>query len=113
PPRGAAPALRRATREPSRGASGPPARQMEHARAVRTLREKARVSLDAALELRRAGAIAQMRKFLPPLEEAVRDAGESADADYLLGRFHRAMLEVDKALEYQERAIARDRRHPF
>src|SRR6185503_21172225 len=47
------------------------ARQMEHARAVRTLREKARVSLYAALELRRAGAIAQMRKFLPPLEDAV------------------------------------------
>jgi len=88
------------------------ARQMEHARALRTLREKARVSLDAALELRRAGAIAQMAKFLPPLEAACREAGESADADYLLGRFHRAMLQNDRALEYQKRAIAREPRHP-
>jgi tetratricopeptide (TPR) repeat protein/predicted Ser/Thr protein kinase len=87
------------------------ARQMEHARALRTLREKARVSLDAALELRRAGAIAQMRKFLPPLEDAVRDAGDSAEADYLLGRFHRALLENERALDCQERAIAKDPRH--
>lgn len=84
------------------------ARQTERARALRILREKARVSLEAALELRRAGAIAQMRKFLPPLEEAVRDAGDSAEADYLLGRFHRALLEDVKALEYQERALTRD-----
>jgi len=84
------------------------ARQMEHARALRTLREKARVSLDAALELRRAGAIAQMRKFLPPLEDAVRDAGDSAEADYLLGRFHRALLEDGKALDFQERALSKD-----
>jgi tetratricopeptide (TPR) repeat protein/predicted Ser/Thr protein kinase len=84
------------------------ARQVERSRSLRTLRDKARVSLDAALELRRAGAIAQMRKFLPPLEEACRDAGDSAEADYLLGRFHRALLENDKALEYQERALAKD-----
>jgi tetratricopeptide (TPR) repeat protein/predicted Ser/Thr protein kinase len=84
------------------------ARQMEHARAIRTLREKARVSLDAALELRRAGAIAQMRKFLPPLEEAVREAGDTAEANYLLGRFQRALLEDDRALETQERALAKD-----
>jgi eukaryotic-like serine/threonine-protein kinase len=88
------------------------ARQVERGRALRTLREKAQVSLDAALELRRAGAIAQMRKFLPPLLAAGRDAGDSAEADYLLGRFHRALLENEKALEYQERAIAKDRGYP-
>ncbi|MBI3857216.1 MAG: serine/threonine protein kinase [Planctomycetes bacterium] len=81
------------------------ARQIEHARALRSLRDTARVSLDAALELRRAGAVGQMRKFLPPLEEAWRDAGEGAEASYLLGRFHRALLEDAKALECQERAL--------
>ncbi len=88
------------------------ARQVERARALRTLRDKAKVSLDAALELRRAGAIAPMKKFLPSLEEACRDAGESAEADYLLGRFHRALLENDKALQYQERALAKEPRYP-
>jgi tetratricopeptide (TPR) repeat protein/predicted Ser/Thr protein kinase len=83
-------------------------REIEHARALRTLREKARVSLDAALELRRAGAIAQMRKFLPPLEEACRDAPDGPEADYLLGRLHRALLEDARALEFQERALSKD-----
>jgi tetratricopeptide (TPR) repeat protein/predicted Ser/Thr protein kinase len=79
-----------------------------HRDRTQALRETAHVSLEAALQLRRAGATGQMRSFLKPLEEACRDAGESAEADYLLGRFHRALLENEKALEYQERAIAKD-----
>jgi tetratricopeptide (TPR) repeat protein len=80
----------------------------EHARAVTRLREKARISLQAALDLRRAGAIGQMRKSLPPLEEACREAGDTPEADYLLGRLHRALLENAKALECQERALSKD-----
>src|SRR5439155_10475376 len=86
-------------------------RQIEHARALKIVRDKARVSLEAALELRRAGAIAQMRKFLPSLEEACRGAGDSPEADYLLGRFHRAVLEDARALEYQERSSSKNPRY--
>src|SRR5262249_48628808 len=39
-----------------------------------TIRETARVSLQAALELRRAGANARMKEFLPRLETAYRQA---------------------------------------
>jgi tetratricopeptide (TPR) repeat protein/predicted Ser/Thr protein kinase len=84
------------------------ARQMERARADRTLDEKSAVLVDAALALRRAGAIADMRQFLPQLEEAAREAGDTAKANYQLGRFHRALLEDAKALDFQERALARD-----
>jgi tetratricopeptide (TPR) repeat protein len=76
-------------------------------REAEALREQARTTLEAALELRRAGAIAQMRKLLPPFEEACRRSG-TAEADHLLGRFHRALLEDAKALECQERALAKD-----
>jgi tetratricopeptide (TPR) repeat protein/predicted Ser/Thr protein kinase len=84
------------------------ARQVEHARSIQSLREKARVSLDAALELRRAGALDQMRKFRGPIEEVRRDAIDMAEAHYLLGRLDRAILETDRALAYQERAIELD-----
>jgi predicted Ser/Thr protein kinase/tetratricopeptide (TPR) repeat protein len=80
----------------------------EHSRGQRRLREKARISLEAALDLRRAGAMAQMRKSIAPLEEACREAGDTPEADYLLGRLHRALLEHTKALECQERALSKD-----
>jgi tetratricopeptide (TPR) repeat protein/predicted Ser/Thr protein kinase len=83
----------------------------EHERALQRLREKARISLEAALDLRRAGAIAQMRKSLAPLEEACREAGDTPETDYLLGRLHRALLEDAKALECQERALSKDPRY--
>jgi len=88
------------------------ARQIEHARALESLREKARVSLDAALELRRAGALAQMKRFREPLEEICRDAGDLAEAHYLLGRLHRATLDDAAALDCQERALERDPAYP-
>jgi len=81
----------------------------EHERVLQRLREKARISLEAALDLRRAGAIAQMRKSLAPLEEACREAGDTPEADYLLGRLYRALLENAKALECQERALSKNR----
>ena len=80
----------------------------EHGRALQRLREKARTSLDAALDLRRAGAIGPMRKYLPPVEEAAREAGDTPEADYLLGRLYRALLEDAKALECQERALSKN-----
>jgi len=76
--------------------------QIERARAGRSLREKARVSLDAALELRRAGALEQMKKFRGPVEELVRDAPDQPEAYYLLGRLYRATLdERERALGAQ------------
>jgi eukaryotic-like serine/threonine-protein kinase len=75
-------------------------------------RDKARLALDAALALRRAGANAKMREFLPPLEEAYRKASarapDLAEVDYLIGRMHRALIEDEKALEYQEAALRKD-----
>jgi tetratricopeptide (TPR) repeat protein len=84
----------------------------EAAAALAALREQARLSLSAALRLRRAGANSGMRDFLPDLEsayrEALRRAPGLAEAEYLMGRMHRALLEDDKALAYQERALAKD-----
>jgi len=82
-------------------------RQVEHARAIQSLREKARVSLDAALELRRAGALEQMKKFRGPLEEVVRDAADLAESHYLLGRLYRATLD-ERALGAQATALRLD-----
>ncbi len=88
--------------------------QRRHARdeAIATMRTQARVSLDAALALRRAGAVDRMRQFLPPLEAAYRlvsvRAPELAEVDYLLGRMHRGLMEDERALAYQDRALAKD-----
>jgi serine/threonine-protein kinase len=80
-----------------------------------TIRETARVSLQAALELRRAGANARMKDFLPRLETAYRQAldraPDLAEVEYLMGRFHRAILEDGAALEFQNRALAKDPRY--
>lgn len=82
--------------------------RVQRARAMQSLREKARVSLDAALELRRAGALSQMQKFRRPLEEMLLDAVHLAEPHYLLGRLHRALLDDAEALAYQEEALRRD-----
>jgi tetratricopeptide (TPR) repeat protein len=77
-----------------------------------TIRETARVSLQAALELRRAGANARMTEFLPRLESAYRQALErapdTAEVEYLMGRFHRALMNDSLALEFQNKALAKD-----
>lgn len=86
------------------------ARRLEEARAkaLRALRERARLALDAALELRRAGATEGMRRLLPELEAAYREVSGLAEAEYLLGRMYRALMEDARALELQERALALD-----
>ncbi|HVR87694.1 MAG TPA: protein kinase, partial [Planctomycetota bacterium] len=84
----------------------------ERDRRLTLLRDNARLSLDAALKLRRAGANAAMRGFLPALEAAYRQALESApdqpEVEYLMGRMHRALLENDQALQFQERALRKE-----
>lgn len=87
----------------------------EREASLATIRETARVSLQAALELRRAGANARMKEFLPRLETAYRQAleraPELAEVEFLMGRFHRAILEDGRALEFQNRALAKDPRY--
>jgi tetratricopeptide (TPR) repeat protein len=84
----------------------------ERKESLEAFRDQARLALDAALALRRAGANAKMREFLPPLEDAYRKAvaraPDLAEVDYLIGRMHRALLSDDKALEFQEAALRKD-----
>jgi len=80
--------------------------------ALSTVRETSRVSLEAALQLRRNGQNAGMRQFLPPLENAYRQAVERAprlaEPEYRMGRLYRALLDEGRALEFQERALAKE-----
>ncbi|HEV3026843.1 MAG TPA: serine/threonine-protein kinase, partial [Planctomycetota bacterium] len=86
----------------------------EREASLATIRETARVSLQAALELRRAGANARMTDFLPRLKTAYRQAIERApdlaEVDYLMGRFHRAILDDGPALDFQNKALSKDPR---
>lgn len=81
---------------------------------LETLRNQARLSVEAALELQRAGANSRMRQFLPPLEAAYRDARvrapDLAEVEYLMGRMHRALLDNAQALERQTDALKKDAR---
>ncbi len=83
--------------------------------AVGTLRDTARVSVGSALELRRKGANAEMKRLLPAIERAYRGAveraPEMAEVDYLMGRMYRALMEDGKALERQESALRKDPEH--
>lgn len=79
---------------------------------VQTLREMARLVLEAALKFRRRGHNALMREYLPELERAYRNAADAApdlaEPDYLMGRMHRALMEDATALRYQEDALRKD-----
>jgi tetratricopeptide (TPR) repeat protein/tRNA A-37 threonylcarbamoyl transferase component Bud32 len=80
--------------------------------ALRNIQDKARMALDAALKLRRAGAHEDMRSLLPEMESAYREAAgrapDRAEVEYWMGRFHRALLNDAEALKYQERALRKD-----
>lgn len=82
----------------------------ERDRSVAAFRAQARTALEAALELRRAGANARMQPFLDSLEAAYRGLGGRglAEVEYLMGRMHRALNNEARALYYQERALAAD-----
>jgi tetratricopeptide (TPR) repeat protein len=82
----------------------------ERERSVEAFRKQARTALEAALELRRAGANARMKPFLDSLEEAYAGlAGKGlAEVEYLMGRMYRALNDDARALEFQEKALACD-----
>lgn len=80
--------------------------------AVRSVRTQAEIALEGALAVRRAGgSVAEMRRFLPRLEEAYRSAPGVAEVEHLMGRMHRALQDDAKALAFQERALALDPDH--
>ena len=81
--------------------------------AVDTMREAARVSLEAALHLRGKGARRdELRPYLETLQSsynrAIEQAPDVAELDYLMGRMQRALMKDDKALDYQEAALRKD-----
>jgi serine/threonine-protein kinase len=84
----------------------------ERAEAVGTIREIARVSLDAALRLRRAADAVGMRQMVPRLEAAYQrartQAPELGEVEYLMGRMYRAVLDEERALVHQDRALTKD-----
>jgi serine/threonine-protein kinase len=82
--------------------------EAEREKRLQAVREKARFSLEAALEFRRMGSIDRMRSWRPVLESACQQAPDVAEVDYLLGRFYRALMEDEKALESQQRALRKD-----
>jgi serine/threonine-protein kinase len=86
--------------------------EAEKERSLTLLRKQARISLDAVLRLRRAGDNESMRQFVPDLEAAYKLALESApdvaEVEYLMGRMHRALMDEQKALGFQERALKKD-----
>ncbi len=85
--------------------------RLEREAALERVRQQARTSLKAALELRRAGANERMREFLPDLEAAYAAAPGLPEVEHLMGRMYRALLEDGRALGCQERALAKDPRY--
>jgi serine/threonine-protein kinase len=83
---------------------------------LRAVRELSRVSLEAALKLRRAGANESMQELVPRMEGSYREAVASlpdvAEIHYLMGRVQRALLEDGRALALQARALAADPEYP-
>jgi tetratricopeptide (TPR) repeat protein len=84
----------------------------ERSAAADAIRETARMSLQTALRLRRAGDYAGMLQTLPQLtsayERAVARVPRMAEADYLMGRMYRALMQDQRALGFQERALGKD-----
>src|SRR6185503_18056395 len=84
----------------------------ERETSLEAIRRQARLSLEASLGLRRAANLSGARSHLSPLQnayqEAVARAGSLAEPDYLLGRLYRALMENDRALECQNRALSKE-----
>jgi len=84
----------------------------EREAALAAMRDVARMSLEAALRLRRAGDVPGMRQSLPKLLHAYQDlqqrSANTPEVEYLLGRMYRALMDEDQALQHQERALADD-----
>jgi tetratricopeptide (TPR) repeat protein len=90
--------------------------QAARATAAEAVRDMARLALETALRLRRAGDPAGMRMVLPQALRAYDRAravgADSAEVEYVMGRLYRALLDEDAALAFQERALAREPGHP-
>lgn len=82
----------------------------ERERELRGFRDMARISIDAIKTLRRAGANERMGEFLTKLEAACAGMRarkiESPELEGFLGRGYRAALQLEKARECQEKAMA-------
>ncbi len=86
--------------------------QAEREASLQMLRQVARMSVTAALRLRRAGDQEGMRHLLPAVEAAhersLARGGGQAEIAYLMGRMHRTLLDDDRALTFQEAALTAD-----
>ncbi len=84
----------------------------DRAASLDALRQVARLSLQAALRLRRAGDHEGMRQLVPALEAAharARSAGvRSAEIPYFMGRMQRALMDEERALPFQDAALDAD-----
>jgi tetratricopeptide (TPR) repeat protein/tRNA A-37 threonylcarbamoyl transferase component Bud32 len=85
----------------------------ERSEAISAMREMARTSLSAALNLRRRGAsIPELRPFEVTMKDAYARAKarapQSAEVEYLMGRMRRIAIEHETAIEHQNRALAID-----
>ncbi len=82
----------------------------EKDRDIQGIRDVAKLSIQAMLTLRRAGANERIVEFLSKLEADCASAREkgiaSPELEWLLGCGYRAAMEDAKALEAQERALA-------
>jgi serine/threonine-protein kinase len=83
----------------------------DRAQALAMMRSTYRAAFKAVMELRREGQNRSMSKQLPVFEESYSTATklvpDVAEPDYLMGRLHRALLNYDQALEYQNKALAK------
>jgi serine/threonine-protein kinase len=85
----------------------------ERNEAISAMRDMARTSLSAALNLRRKGAsIVELRPFVQTMKDAYARAKEraprSAEVEYLMGRMRRVSIDFELAAEHQNRALAID-----
>jgi serine/threonine protein kinase len=81
----------------------------ERDREIKATSDMARLSIDAMLTLRRAGANEGMKDFLARIELAMETAKAKAyltpELESLLGKAYRVAMMSEKALECQERAL--------
>ncbi len=84
----------------------------EQAAALDDMRQTATSLVELALSLRRNGQLAAMRPVREMLAKTYAQVSARApglpEVDYWMGRMHRALMEDDEALRYQEKALSKD-----
>lgn len=92
-------------------------RDLERERARRALRDVARALVDSILDTRRKGesiaviAESMMGTLRQTYEHTTALASDDPEPDYLMGLVERALMRNERALDYQRRALAKDRRY--